>query len=247
MDKVIISKSQLLISIIFFGSNTMVFLFYLKELFFNPHLLKYLTSLSYYANSIFLFLCLLCDILLYIKNPSMEDKEMEINYNLLIDEETKKINNEITWVEKLNNWNRNKYGIICNSFSFFVSISFWILFFLGEEYIRVSNTFYAFLSTINLHLIISILVIIDIFVSKREHKFSLEYFNVILIIFLLYCFVTGINKYVFHINPYAFMNGSLIFLIMYVLLSIFILYVSYLFNVYLINLKKKKYYLIKYK
>ena len=154
MEKIFISKNRLIISIIFFGTNTIIFVFYLKELFFNLHLIKYLTFLSYYANSIFLFLCLFCDILLYIKNPSSEAEQMEINYNLILDQDTKANNYEITWVEKLNNWNRNKYGIICNSFSFFVSISFWILFFLGEEYIRVSNTFYAFLSTINLHLII---------------------------------------------------------------------------------------------
>ena len=245
MEKIFISKNRLIISIIFFGTNTIIFVFYLKELFFNPHLIKYLTFLSYYANSIFLFLCLLCDILLYIKNPSSDDEQMEKDYNLITDNDTKENNYEITWIEHLNNWNRNKYGIICNSFSFFVSISFWILFFLGEEYIRVSNTFYAFLSTVNLHLIISIFVIIDIFISKREHKFSNEYFCIILTLFLIYSVVTGINKYVFNVNPYAFMNGSFIFLIGYLLLSVFILYISYWLNVYLINLKKNDSYGIK--
>ena len=245
MEKIFISKNRLIISIIFFGTNTIIIIFYLKELFFNPHLIKYLTFLSYYANSIFLFLCLFCDILLYIKNPSSGAEQMEINYNLITDQDPKTNNYEITWVEQLNNWNRNKYGIVSNSFSFFVSISFWILFFLGEEYIRVSNTFYAFLSTVNLHLIISIFVIIDIFISKREHKFSGEYFCIILTIFLVYCVITGINKYVFNANPYAFMNGSFIFLIGYVLMSVFILYISYWLNVYLINLKKKYSYGIK--
>ena len=116
---------------------------------------------------------------------------------------------------------------------------------MGEEYIRVSKTFYGFLSTLNLHLIITLLVIIDIFISKREHKFSNEYFCIILFAFLIYCVVTSINKYVFNSYPYAFMNGSNLFLVVYTLLSAFILYISYLFNAYLIKYKKKDSYGIK--
>ena len=240
MEKIVISKLQLIISIIFFGGNSFFFIFYIQELFFNLHHLKYLTYLSYYANSIFLLLCLLCDILLYIKNSSEE----EINYHL-IDDKNEITYANITWVEKLNNWNRNKYGVISNTFSFFVSISFWILFFMGEDYIKVSNTFYGFLSTINLHLIISLLVIIDIFISKRKHKFSWDYFGIISFLFLIYCVITGIDKYFFNINPYAFMNGSFLFLILYSLVSLLILYACYLFYLFLINYKEKDINMIK--
>ena len=241
MEKIEISKIQLITSIIFFGGNSIFFIFYLQELLFNLNHLKYLTCLSYYANSIFLLLCLLCDIFLYIKNNSEE----EINYQL-IDEKNEINYANITWVEKLNNWNRNKYGVICNTFSFFVSISFWILFYMGEDYIKVSDSFYGFLSTINLHLIISILVIIDIFISKREHKFSWDYFGIIALIFLIYCTITGIDKYFFNINPYAFMNGSFHFLIIYILISLLILFTCYIFYLCLINLKDKENNMIKY-
>lgn len=241
MEKIFISTKQLIISIIFFGGNSFIFIFYLKELFTNIQLLQYLTCLSYYANSIFLFLCLICDILLYLNNNS---EKGDTDYHLINEQNTNSETN-ITWVEKLNNWNRNKYGIICNTFSFFVSISFWILYFLGESYIKTSNKFYAFLSTINLHLIISVLVIIDILVSKREHTFSWYYFKIISFIFFIYCVITGIEKYCFNINPYAFMNGGLLFLILYVLLSFVILYFSYLFNAYLIEYKNKDNYMIK--
>ena len=140
MEKIFISTKQLIISIIFFGGNSFIFIFYLKELFTNIQLLQYLTCLSYYANSIFLFLCLICDILLYLNNNS---EKGDTDYHLINEQNTGGETN-ITWVEKLNNWNRNKYGIICNTFSFFVSISFWILYFLGESYIKTSNKFYAF-------------------------------------------------------------------------------------------------------
>ena len=230
MEKTLITKNHLIISIILYGGNTILFLFYLQELFSNLYLIKYLTQLSYYANSIYLFLCLICDIFLYLNNNLNEEN----NYQLL---EEQNDNYSLEWYHKLNDWNRNKYGIICNTFSFFVSISFWILFFLGETYIRVSNTFYAMLSTINLHLIISILIIVDIFNSKKDHKFSYVYFGIISLIFLIYIAFTGIGKYYFNINPYEFMNGSLLFLIFYVSISFCLLYVSYLLNVYLINYK----------
>ena len=237
MEKTIISTKQLILSILLYGGNTIIFIYYLYSLIFNMRLLQYLTCLSYYANSIFLLLCLICDISLYINNSSLGS---ETDYKLIEEEGENKSNNEnLSWAQQLNNWNRNKYGVICNTFSFFVSISFWILYFLGEEYIRVSNTFFGFLSSINLHLIISLLVIVDILVSKREHKFSDDYYSYISFIFLGYCIITGIDKYMFNINPYAFMNGNLWFLILYVFLSFVLLYVCYVFNAYLINCRKE--------
>ena len=235
MEKTIITKNQLITSIIINGGNSLIFIFYLKELFLNFHFLKYLTYLSYYANSIFLLLCLICDIFLYIN----ENSEEENNY-ILMNNQNSYLNNNILWAEKLNNWNRNKYGVICNTFSFFVSVSYWILYFLGESYIKMNNTFYGLLSSINLHLLITIFVIIDIFISKRKHKFSEDYFEIISFIFFVYCIISGIDKYYFNVNPYPFMNGSLLFLIIYVLISFFLLYGCYFFNVYLINYNKKE-------
>ena len=235
MEKTIITKNQLITSIIINGGNSLIFIFYLKELFLNFHLLKYLTYISYYANSIFLLLCLICDIFLYIN----ENSEEESNY-ILMNNKNSYLNNNILWAEKLNNWNRNKYGVICNTFSFFVSVSFWILYFLGESYIKMNNTFFGLLSSINLHLLITIFVIIDIFISKRKHKFSADYFEIISFIFFVYCIICGIDKYYFNVNPYPFMNGSLLFLIIYVLISFFLLYGCYFFNVYLINYNKKE-------
>jgi uncharacterized membrane protein len=238
MEKIFISTKQLIISIIFFGGNSLLFISYLKELIFSKfHYLRYLTNLSYYANSIFLLLCLICDISLYINNNNSQ--QVEADYHL-IDDDNKKNENYVLMIEQLNNWNRNKYGVICNTFSFFVSISFWILYFLGESYIKTSNNFYSFLSTINLHLIITVLVLIDIFMSKKEHQFSWSYFGIISLIFFIYCAITGINKYSFNSHPYAFMKGSLLFLIFYVMISFALLYFSYIIYVYLINYKKKE-------
>lgn len=235
-------KTKLISSIIFNGGNSIIFLFYIKELLFNFGLVKYLTMISYYANSIFLLICFICDVLLYISDE--EEDEIDKSYVLMNDEENNNDNDKgmdrREMIKIINFWNRNNYAVICNTFSFFVTISFWILFFLGETYIKVSNTFGAMLSTIYLHLIISILVIIDIFVSKRLfHFFSCYFFKRILILFLIYCAITCFNKYIFNINPYEFMNGSFLFLIAYLLFSIVILFLSYLSYVGLMRIKRE--------
>ena len=61
----VVTKKQLSISIIFNGGNTIIFLFYLYKLFIDINQLKYLTKLSFYANSIYLLICLYCDIKIY--------------------------------------------------------------------------------------------------------------------------------------------------------------------------------------
>ena len=231
MENIKVTKTQLITSIFFYGANTLFFICSLYNLFYKVHTINYLTNLSYYANSIFLLICLFCDILLYMMNNSENEK----NYMLMEEPNINNTNNNYLFVERLNNWNRNKYGIICNTFSFFVTVNFWILFLLGEEYIRISNSFNGRLRTIYLHLIISILVIIDYFIAKRKHKFSWTYFTIILFIFALYCILLIINTYYFNNNIYAFMNGGLIFLFVYLVIAIFTLFICYLFNVYLIE------------
>lgn len=117
MGKIYITINQLIISIVLFGGNTfLLFFYYLPELFSNFDLLNYLTHLSYYANSIYLLLCLVCDIFLYLDNKD----ENEMSYRLMEEEEDNNSSkdNNIKWFEQLNNWNRNKYGVVCNTFSF---------------------------------------------------------------------------------------------------------------------------------
>ena len=233
MAKVSITKFQLISSIIFNGGNTYIFITLLKAVYLNPGILKFLTYLSYCANSIFLFFCVLCDIFLYL-NRYNNSVESETDYKLMAaDDDNDK---ESFWFERLNDWNRNTYSLICNPFSFFVTANFWILYFLGESYIKVSSGFYPMLRTYYLHLTITILIIIDIFVSKRKKITSFKYYDLVCDLLLLYCIAIIIMKYKFNIIPYAFLNSSLVFLLCYMLISFILLHFCYYINIWLVNL-----------
>ena len=231
MEKNLITKKQLISSIIFNGGNSILFLFFLKALYYDHRILLFLTYLSYCANSFYLFFCFLCDIFLYLKEKNSEINDL--NYKLIESEENK--NDNKTWFEKLNNWNRKKYGIICNTFSFFVTISFWSLYFMGESFIKVSSGFYPMLRTYYLHLIITIIIIIDIYNSKRNVTYSSCDINMIFNLFLIYCIIIAINKYFFNTNIYAFMHFGWIILMIFIIIFFFILYFCYRLNLWLIN------------
>ena len=143
MKRISITKFQLIISLILNGGNTFIFIYLMKTLYYEPRILKYLTYLSYCANSIFLFFCVLCDIFLYL-NSDNNSYESRNDYRLIEAGDKEK---EIFWFDKLNDWNRNSYSLVCNPFAFFVTISFWILYFLGESYIKVSLGFYPMMRT----------------------------------------------------------------------------------------------------
>ena len=233
MAKVKVTGFQLISSIIFNGGNTYIFITLLKAVYSNPGILKFLTYLSYCANSIFLFFCLLCDIFLYL-NRNIDSSEPETDYRLMeADDDNGK---ESFWFERLNDWNRNTYSLICNPFSFFVTVSFWILYFLGESYIKVSPEFYPMLRTYYLHLTITILIIIDILVSRRKKITVFKYYDLVSDLFLLYCIAIIIMKYKFNILPYAFLNSSLVFLLCYMIISFILLRFCYYINIWLINL-----------
>lgn len=179
-----------------------------------------------------LFLVLM-NLYLYL-NRDTNSSELETDYRLMqADDENGK---ESFWFERLNDWNRNTYSLICNPFSFFVTASFWILYFLGESYIKVSPGFYPMLRTYYLHLTITILIIIDILASRRKKITMFKYYDLVSDLFLLYCIAIIIMKYKFNILPYAFLNSSLIFLLCYMIISFILLHFCYYINIWLVNL-----------
>ena len=230
MKRISITKFQLIISLILNGGNTFIFIYLMKTLYYEPRILKYLTYLSYCANSIFLFFCVLCDIFLYL-NSDNNSYESGSDYRLIEAGDREK---EIFWFDKLNDWNRNSYSLVCNPFSFFVTISFWILYFLGESYIKVSLGFYPMMRTYYLHLIITIILLIDIFMSKRKPVASGKY-SWVSNLFLVYVIIIIIMKYKYNIIPYAFLNSGVLFLVCYALLSFILLNICYELNVSLVN------------
>ena len=144
--------------------------------------------------------------------------------------------------EKLNDWNRNQFGVICNSLCYFVSIGFWSLYFLGNSLMQVSQSIKNVFNCIYHHIIIQIVIIVDVFVSTRKcHKFSWQYFGIIYSIFILYSVIIYIEKYIFLRNAYYFMDeSSKLFLLLCLVIASLLLYLSYLIHISLLNLKYKK-------
>jgi len=228
-----LTKKQLIISCIFNGGNALFLIYYIYDVISRPLELEHITRWSYYLNSIFTTICLYCDIMEYFSQ-----EETEINYNLFLDDKNNKHKNKI---QELNDWNRNKYGVICNTLCYFVSIGFWSLFLFWNNYMLVSKSIKNVFNLIYNHCIIQIIIIVDLFTFKRKtHNYSWLYFGVIYSIFILYCIIICFEKYIFGRNAYLFMNGSsIIFLVLCLILSSLLLFICYLIHIYLIELKNK--------
>ena len=233
------TKNQLIISSIFNGGNLLALIYYIYEIMITYSDLDQITRLSYYLNSIFTTICFLCDLFEYFLQENKDNIEAQMNYVLITDDE--KSNGLPVIIQHLNDWNRNKFGVICNTFCYFVSIGFWLLFFLGNDIMLISKSIKNLFNCIYHHCIIQIIITIDIYTFKRRiHNFSFFYFYIIYSLFILYCIMLFIEKYYFEINAYYFMiNISNSFLLVCFIIGSFVLFISYLFYIYLIELFNK--------
>jgi uncharacterized membrane protein len=232
-----VTKKQLIISCIFNGTNTIMFLYYIYDIYLRPIDLEHITRWNYYLNSIFTTICLICDILLYYAKKNKENAQSQNNYILMSENK-----DEINYIEKINDWNRNKYGVVCNSLSYFVLIGFWSLYFFGNKIMLVSKNVRSWFNSYYHHLFIQAIVIIDIFISDRKKiNFSWRYLGIIGAVYAVYCFIIAFEKYVLGRDAYYFMEGkSFIFLIFCFLFTSLFLYISYLIHIYLVQFKLDK-------
>ena len=237
-----VKKNQLIISIIFNGGNVPFLIYYLYDSITHPIDFLHITRWSYFLNSIYTTICLICDLMIYISEKESDNSELDMNYNLIIDKDNNKIKNDfVNEIKTLDNWNKNKYGNVCNSLGYFVSFGFWSLFFFGNNTMQISKSIKSVFNCIYHHIVIQIIVIINIFSSARKkHKFSLFYFGIIFCIYLLYIFIICIEKYYFNKNAYFFMeNKTKLFLFFCFIFSSLFLFLSYLFNIFIIDIKRK--------
>ena len=234
-----ITKNQLLISCIFNGGNLLFLIYYIYDICVRYTDLEHITRWSYYLNSIYTTINLICDIMEYISQEDPDSIDDQKKYNLMADDE---IVEEKQKFEKLNEWNRNEFSIICNTLCYFVSIGFWSLFLLGNSIMQVSTSIKSVFNCIYHHCIIQIIILIDIFTFKRKiHNFSWSYFYTIYAIFIIYSLIIYVEKYVFGRNAYIFMNGSsTLFLLLCFAIGSVLLYVTYLLHIYLVKLSNKK-------
>ncbi len=142
---------------------------------YTPREMTYLIEITvwaYYLNSIFTCICFFCDIFIYFRN---EDKQKSDSQN------------DENWIEKLNDFNRNKYAIVVNPLSYYVTLGFWFSFFFMNNYFKVSEDIRNFFNVYYLHFWASIILLIDLWQSERKpHFFSWKMAGICVLILICY-------------------------------------------------------------
>ena len=198
--------------------NTILF-FIVHEFTLNYHSLKYLTSLTLYFNSTYLFLAFTCDVSFFIFSSNK--------------------------LENFNYFLRYKFCNIINPISYLVFILFWILVAAGGI-VDAFKTSLDTLFSIYAHLLITFFVIIDLFINDHDvHKFSWVTFGFILLYIFCYMIIILICR-ANDIYTYEFLeNISIGGLIGYGILFMGISFLVYILHIFILQLKYK--YIIKYK
>ena len=208
-----ISTTQLLIIIIIGGINTYMFFGWFLEL--KNRRFLFMTWWSFYINSVLLMVNLFCDIYFYFtKNKKYED----LNYLF-----------------------RNSYASVSTTLSIFVTFIFWTLIFRSLNVFNKSYDEDKIYRSIYIHLIITILLILDLFCSERdEPKFKFSELNIDYIILGLYMILTLLLIYVYDKPIYPFLKNIHIFtLLCYGIIFIIVMFISYYLYLGLLILKYK--------
>ena len=144
--------------------------------------------------------------------------------------------------EKINYFFRNTYSRFSFPLSYSITIIYWILYFLGNNFLRVRKGFLPYCFHIYMHGIITILLLIDLIINYHEYK-PYNYREVIIISFIYFLYVmnAAFAKYFFNSCPYAFMEkASLYQLIISSLIVYMIVLNCYQIHVLLLKIKNDK-------
>ena len=208
----LVTKKQFICSLILNGSNTVIWLyFFITTL--KPKTFLFLTSISGDLNSIYLLLCLTCD----ISNFCFKSAKLE----------------------SLNDFLRNKFSNVINPMSYLVTILFWGLFFMGG--MDDMDTLYYILFNIYEHIFISIFVILDIIIANhKRHYFSKIVLLFLYLNLLVYGIICGLATFVYDNPPYPFLKKFKCYiLIIYCIVFIFIMFLCYLLHLLIYKWKDK--------
>ena len=208
-----ITTKQFVGSLLLNGSNTIIWLyFFITTL--KPKTFLFLTSINGDLNSIYLLLCLICD----ISNYCFSSVKLDCLKDFL----------------------RNKLSHIINTISYLVTILFWGLFLMGQMEDDM-DTIYNIFFNIYEHIIITIIVILDIIIAEHQrHFFSKITLAFIYIYLFLYGIGCGIVTFVFDKAPYPFLQKLKYYIIIiYCINFIFIAFLCYLFHVFIYKMKDK--------
>ena len=151
-----------------------------------------------------------------------------------------------TSLEKFNSFIRNYFSVIAYSYCFTITIEFWAILFTGmtfginpflEEKTVSKEVLY---DALYLHLAICLIIVVDLFCTKRklvENKILLFIIN---FIFFCYCIVVLWTNYVLLRPAYPFMKdaGIIVMLIAFII-SLFFVNLCYYLHLYLVKIINK--------
>ena len=151
-----------------------------------------------------------------------------------------------TSLEKFNSFIRNYFSVIAYSYCYTITIEFWAILFTGmtfginpflEEKTVSKEVLY---DALYLHLAICLIIVIDLFCTKRklvENKILLFIIN---FIFFCYCIVVLWTNYVLLRPAYPFMKdaGIIVMLIAFII-SLFFVNLCYYLHLYLVKIINK--------
>lgn len=208
-----ITLSQFIPIYAIYGFNSIIYILFLINFQFVH--LYFLTTWTYWMNSIYLFLVLVCDISLFATNSDR--------------------------FEKMNSFLRNSYCIVSMSFSYAVVILFWSLSFLGESFMRLPKNTLETIFNYYLHGGNTIFVIIDLFLSEHKKcEFTYKYILIISGIYWFYFAVAAFAKYVNNFSPYTFMeNATFGQLVVASIIMYIIVFNAYQIHLFFIKMKYK--------
>ena len=151
-----------------------------------------------------------------------------------------------TSLEKFNSFIRNYFSVIAYPYCYTITIEFWAILFTGmtfginpflEEKTVSKEVLY---DALYLHLAICLIIVVDLFCTKRklvENKILLFIIN---FIFFCYCIVVLWTNYVLLRPAYPFMKdaGIIVMLIAFII-SLFFVNLCYYLHLYLVKIINK--------
>jgi hypothetical protein len=209
-----ISKIQFISTLIISLFNTISFLYFISQLKEMDRFL-YMTWWNFYITSIFFIAILICDTNLFI----FKSKRFEhINYYF-----------------------RNHFYPIILVYGIFICIIFWGVINPLSEYKQMGDDFYTIFRNCNVHGLIVVFLLIDMYFAERD-KYSYNNNDVFMLfgIFTFYSILTIIMRKYFNIIVYNFLEKISFSLMLYVdLLFYLILFSFYYIYIIFMNWKLK--------
>jgi len=148
--------------------------------------------------------------------------------------------------ESYNSFFRNYFSVVAYSYCYTITIEFWLILFLGlafgsnpfsEEKVISKTILY---DTLYLHLGITIIMLIDLFCTKRKLVKNKTLIFIINVIFFWYCVVVLFTNYVLFKPAYPFMkDAGVILMVIVFIVSLILVNFSYYLHIFLVKIINK--------